>query len=76
MKRSNGSKMCMAVALCTVAVDVSSNAIDGTDCVTGSAAMPTIGMVDERFQSYNIEMAEVIGGNSKAADWSARSTRA
>jgi len=26
------------------------------------AKMPTIGTVDERFQSYNIEMVEVIGG--------------
>ncbi len=27
------------------------------------ALMPKIGTVDERFQSYNVEMAEVIGGN-------------
>jgi len=26
------------------------------------AKMPAIGTVDERFQSYNIEMVEVIGG--------------
>ena len=43
-----------------------------TPCHAGSAAlpptaltpatMPTIGTVDERFQSYNIEMVEVTGG--------------
>jgi hypothetical protein len=76
MKRSNGSRMCMAVALCTVAGVFLATQLIAQVASLDPATMPTIGMVDERFQSYNIEMAEVIGGNSKAADWSARSTRA
>ena len=41
---------------------VSSNAIDRTGLSLDPTKMPTIGTVDERFQSYNIEMVEVIGG--------------
>lgn len=31
--------------------------------VVAPASLPTVGRVDERFQSYNVEMVEVAGGN-------------
>ena len=62
MKRSNGSRMCRAIALCTVAVVFPATQLMAQVASLDPAKMPTIGTVDERFQSYNIEMVEVIGG--------------
>jgi heparanase 1 len=62
MKRSNGSRMRIAAALCTVAVVFLATQLMGQVASLVPAKMPTIGTVDERFQSYNIEMVEVIGG--------------
>ena len=62
MKRSNGSRMCTATALCTVAVVFLATQLMAQVASLDPAKMPTIGTVDERFQSYNIEMVEVIGG--------------
>ncbi len=57
---------------CLAAVSVSFAALGITPCLQASepvsaeridaASMRRIGTVDERFQSYNIEMIEVIGG--------------
>src|ERR1700752_879336 len=62
MKRRNGSRMCTAIALCTVAVVFPATPLMAQVASLDPAKMPTIGTVDERFQSYNIEMVEVIGG--------------
>ncbi len=62
MKRSNGSRMRIAAALCAVAVVFLARQLMAQVASLDPAKMPTIGTVDERFQSYNIEMVEVIGG--------------
>jgi len=62
MKRSNGSRMRIAAAFCTVAVVFLATQLMAQVASLDPAKMPTIGTVDERFQSYNIEMVEVIGG--------------
>ena len=62
MKRSNGSRMRIAAALSTVAVVFLATQLMAQVASLDPAKMPTIGTVDERFQSYNIEMVEVIGG--------------
>jgi heparanase 1 len=62
MTTSNGSRMCTAIALCTVAVVFPATQLMAQVASLDPAKMPTIGTVDERFQSYNIEMVEVIGG--------------
>ena len=62
MKRSNASRMRIAAALCTVAVVFLATQLMAQIASLDPAKMPIIGTVDERFQSYNIEMVEVIGG--------------
>ena len=62
MKRSNASRMRMAAAFSTVAVVFLATRLMAQVASLDPAKMPTIGTVDERFQSYNIEMVEVIGG--------------
>jgi hypothetical protein len=62
MKRSTASGMCVAPALCTVAVVFLATQLMAQVASLDPAKMPIIGTVDERFQSYNIEMVEVIGG--------------
>src|SRR5271166_6937627 len=56
MKRSNASRMRLAAALCTVAVVFLATQLMAQVTSLDPAKMPTIGTVDERFQSYNIEM--------------------
>lgn len=48
----------MGLALAFVALQVR-----GQNVSLDPATMPRISTVDERFQSYNIEMAEVTGGS-------------
>src|ERR1700740_2534536 len=62
MKRSNASRMRIAAAYSTVAVVFLATQLMAQVASLDPAKMPTIGTVDERFQSYNIEMVEVIGG--------------
>src|SRR5579864_6209047 len=62
MKRSNASRMRIAAALCMVAVVFLATQLMPQVVSLDPAKMPRIGTVDERFQSYNIEMVEVIGG--------------
>ena len=62
MKRRTGSGMCVAAALCTVAVGFPTTRLAGQVVSLDPAKMARIGTVDGRFQSYNIEMVEVIGG--------------
>jgi len=62
MKRRTGSGMCVAAALCTVAVVFPTTRLAGQVVSLDPAKMARIGTVDERFQSYNIEMVEVTGG--------------
>ncbi len=52
----------LAAALCAVAVVFPTTRLTGQVVSLDPAKMPRIGTVDERFQSYNIEMVEVIGG--------------
>jgi hypothetical protein len=62
MKRSNASRLRIAAASCTVAVVFLSIQLIAQVASLDPAKMSDIGRVDERFQSYNIEMVEVIGG--------------
>ncbi|WP_133272687.1 hypothetical protein [Hymenobacter radiodurans] len=53
---------------CNNSSNTMENATQQTDASTTPstldlAALPKIGTVDERFQSYNVEMAELTGGN-------------
>jgi len=57
-----GSGMCVVAALCAVPVVFLATQLMAQVASLDPAKMPTIGTVDERFQSYNIEMVEVIGG--------------
>jgi heparanase len=52
----------VTAALCAVAIVFPNTRPAGQVVSTDPAKMTRIGNVDERFQSYNIEMVEVIGG--------------
>ncbi len=60
MSRSIRRCICMAVFLCITSMVALAMQLIAQ--VISPANMPAIGTVDERFQSYNIEMVEVIGG--------------
>jgi hypothetical protein len=62
MKRRTGWEKCVAAALRTAAVMFLATQTMAQVTSLDPAKMPAIGTVDERFQSYNIEMVEVIGG--------------
>jgi heparanase 1 len=62
MSRSLRRCVCMAVFLCIASVVVLAMQLIAQVVSLDPAKMPVIGTVDERFQSYNIEMVEVIGG--------------
>ena len=62
LSRSTRSCICLAVVLCTPAVFLATQLIAQVVSLD-PAKMARIGEVDERFQSYNIEMVEVIGGS-------------
>jgi heparanase 1 len=62
MCRSIRRCICMAVFLCITSVVVLAMELIAQVVSLDPAKMPAIGTVDERFQSYNIEMVEVIGG--------------
>jgi hypothetical protein len=62
MSRSIRRSICMGVFLCITSVVVLAMQLIAQVVSLDPAKMPAIGTVDERFQSYNIEMVEVIGG--------------
>ena len=62
MSRSIRRCICMAVFLCITSVVVLAMQLIAQVASLDPAKMAAIGTVDERFQSYNIEMVEVIGG--------------
>src|ERR1700674_3498786 len=62
MNRNSGLRTFVTAALCTVAVVFPTTRLVGQVVSLDPAKMARIGTVDERFQSYNIEMVEVIGG--------------
>src|SRR5437879_12867370 len=62
MNRTARSGLCSAAALCAAAVVLSGTELATQVASLDPAKMPPIGTVDEHFQSYNIEMVEVIGG--------------
>jgi heparanase 1 len=62
MSRSIRRCICMTVFLCITSAVVLAMQLIAQVVSLDPAKMPAIGMVDERFQSYNIEMVEVIGG--------------
>ncbi len=51
-----------AVVLLVVSALLAVAPASATDLKVDPAALPAIGKVDKRFQSYNVEMVEVIGG--------------
>src|ERR1700724_1272964 len=63
-KKNQGIRpcICLAVVLCITSVLFLSMQLIAQVVSLDPAKMPSIGTVDERFQSYNIEMVEVIGG--------------
>jgi heparanase len=62
MRRSIRRCICMAVFLSITSAVVLAMQLIAQVVSLDPAKMPAIGTVDERFQSYNIEMVEVIGG--------------
>src|SRR6202158_1020357 len=62
MNRNSGLRTFVTAALCAVAVVLPTTRLAGQIVSLDPAKMARIGTVDERFQSYNIEMVEVIGG--------------
>jgi heparanase 1 len=62
MNRNPGLRTFVIAALCAVSVVFLTTRLTGQVVSLDPAKMPRIGNVDERFQSYNIEMVEVIGG--------------
>src|SRR3984893_13492171 len=63
MNRNPGLRTFVTAALCAVAVVFPTTGLVGQVVSLDPAKMARIGTVDERFQSYNIEMVEVIGGS-------------
>src|ERR1700739_895116 len=62
MGGSNRSHVCLSAVSCTMAVVFLATPLVAQVVSVDPAKMPSIGTVDERFDSYNIEMVEVIGG--------------
>ena len=62
MNRNPGLRTFVIAPLCAVVVVFLTIRLTGQVVLLDPAKMPRIGTVDERFQSYNIEMVEVIGG--------------
>ena len=62
MNRNPGLRTFVIAALCAVAVVFPTTRLVGQIVSLDPVKMARIGTVDERFQSYNIEMVEVIGG--------------
>src|ERR1700732_2984142 len=62
MNRNPGLRTFVIAALCAVSVVFLTTRLTGQVVSLDPAKMPAIGTVDEQFQSYNIEMVEVIGG--------------
>jgi heparanase len=62
MNRNPGLRTFVIAALCAVAVVFPASRLVGQVVSLDPVKMARIGTVDERFQSYNIEMVEVIGG--------------
>src|SRR6202166_1496477 len=60
--KSTGSLICVVAVLCAGLVVFLSTQLIAEVVSIDVGKMPSIGTVDERFQSYNIEMVEVIGG--------------
>jgi hypothetical protein len=63
MNKTTFSGCCASVAFVALGITACSKAPGPSSLGRiDAASMPLVGTVDERFQSYNIEMVEVIGG--------------
>ena len=62
MNRNPGLRTFVTVAVCVVAVVLPATRLVGQVLSLDPAKMARISTVDERFQSYNVEMLEVTGG--------------
>jgi heparanase len=62
MSRNTCLRICLAAILCTAGILFLPTQPTAQIVSLDPAKMPMIGAVDERFNSYNIEMVEVIGG--------------
>src|SRR5260370_27392049 len=63
MNKTTFSGCCASVAFVALGITACSKAPGpSSPGRIDAASMPLVGTVDERFQSYNIEMVEVIGG--------------
>jgi heparanase 1 len=60
MKRTTGFEFLMCAAL--VGLGFSTDSLGASPVSVAPAKMPRVGTVNERYQSYNIEMVEVTGG--------------
>src|SRR5437016_769578 len=63
MNRNSSLRTFLTAALCAVSVVFPTTGLTGQVLSLDPEKMLRIGTVDERFQSYNIEMVEVIGGS-------------
>ena len=79
MTRSNGFKVGMGIAIAAL-TGIQQSAAQAPALSVDPSRLPRLGTVDERFQSYNVEMVEVTGGrfwkpyNASASAPSARGT--
>src|SRR6478736_4438847 len=62
MNRHRGLRSFVTVALCAVAVVFPTTRLSEQVVSLDPGKMARLGTVDERFQSYNVEMLEVTGG--------------
>ena len=62
MNRKPGLRIFVAAALCAVTPLFPTTRLAGQVVSLDPAKMARIGTVDERFQSYNVEMLEITGG--------------
>ena len=62
MTGSKYFRIWLAVAVCILAISLLVGRLNTPAAAVDFAKMERIGTVDERFESYNIEMVEVIGG--------------
>src|SRR5438270_11747081 len=62
MKRNSGARTLTSTALALLIFACPNAKLMAQGIVLDPGKMPAIGRVDERFQSYNVEMVEVTGG--------------
>jgi hypothetical protein len=60
---ANSFRACLSGAAITLGIVMGNTATGAAIVAVSPAAMPRVTTIDVRFQSYDVEMAEVIGGS-------------